>query len=98
MGSHALLISVKYRKALNTTIPMELVDQFRKSTGFPVPLDREAFKVFFDMSDPDAPHTLFMDFYEDFVIETDNRGTLSALDVAFDPRRERGYFFYLNAW
>lgn len=96
--AHAILISVKYRKVLNTTIPMETIERFRKGGGYPIPVDREEIKRYFETIDPDKDHTHFMDFYEDFVIESDAHGSLSAHDVVFDPKRERGYYFHLYAW
>jgi hypothetical protein len=98
MSSHAILISVKYRKAFNSEIPMSLIENFRKAPGFPVPIDRDEIRRYFEAFAPDAAHTIFMDFFEDFIIESSREGTLSAYDVAFDPKRERGYFFHLDAW
>lgn len=79
-------------------IPMELVDSFRKGPGLPAPVDRDEFQKYFEEKEPDAPHTIFMDFFDDFLIESNRDGELSAYDVAFDPRRERGYFFHMDAW
>lgn len=90
MGAHAILISVRNKQAVGTTLPMAVVDRFRVNDGYPV-------RVSTSLKDHLREHfpreAKFMEMFDDAIIESDAHGQLCSWDVVFAEDKEGGYYF-----
>jgi hypothetical protein len=90
MGAHVILISVKNKKATNTTIPMRIAENHGLEYGDPVTPN----SGFMDHVRKNVRRTYeFIVANPDAVMESDAHGQLSADLVIFDDKEECGYRF-----
>lgn len=95
MGAHAILISVNSKKAVNSSIPLAVVEKFRTNEGYPIRVDRTAFVAYLKESIHQSYRNLadFVEAADDLMIESDAHGQLSAYDVVFSDTDRRQYYF-----
>ena len=98
MGAHAILISVNSKKAVNTSVPLAIVEKFKTNEGYPIRVDRAAFVAYLRESIHERYRALadFVESADDVVIESDAHGQLSAYDVVFSDTDSRQYYFDTN--
>jgi len=95
MGAHVILISVESKKALSTTIPLVTFTTQGMSYGDSILLNEGALRL---LSARYEREFEFVTENPDALLESDAHGQVSAEDVVFDVKDERGYRFVYSGW